>query len=552
MIDYRLLDTIANIYEKSSKCKLSPDFFIEVDSDLTLLSDYFNVTKTQALFISIIFVMNYKDEEASMNLLSSFLSLNTIKVLVYSDVIKNLCSKNILHRRTSKRRTNSGIANDRYIINPKLVDAIIENAPFPIIEQTIFNDEIEVLENIGNLLSNRIEREISTDVLITKSQELINSNLNFPVINALNSMNLSPIDTIVFMYLIWKTLAKGAETTDLTSTICAVFDNNTQKIKYEQSFLFGENALVKEGYIVVIEADFFSDTEIKLTEETSEMLQQFGMKIFSKKRKRGNVTVPADIKEKELVFNEQDRSQLDVLKVLLSGENLDKTQKRLEEKNLPKGVASLFYGASGTGKTEFAYQIARETSRAILKVDISQSKSMWHGESEKIIKRIFTDYKSFAKECDRTPILFFNEADAIISTRTNRGKESNISQTENAMQNILLEELENFDGIFIATTNLASNLDSAFERRFLFKIEFHKPDLESKGQIWKIKLPSLSEKECKSLAVMYDFSGGQIDNIVRKAEMHEILNGEIPTFNGVINFCKTELISKNNHGKIGY
>mgnify|MGYP003795379925 CR=1 FL=1 len=189
--------------------------------------------------------------------------------------------------------------------------------------------------------------------------------------------------------------------------------------------------------------------------------------------------------------------------------------------------------------------------REIMKVDISQSKSMWFGESEKIIKRIFTNYRVYLKGCSRTPILFFNEADAIISKRYESGF-SSLTQTENAVQNIILEELENFEGIFFATTNFAKNFDPAFERRFLFKIEFQKPDIPVKAKIWQSKLPSLSESECELLARRYDFSGGQIDNIVRKNEIYEVVNGATIEFNKIIEFCDNELLHKKQHKRIGY
>src|SRR5690606_22400642 len=115
--------------------------------------------------------------------------------------------------------------------------------------------------------------------------------------------------------------------------------------------------------------------------------------------------------------------------------------------------------------------------------------------------------KSYAKNCLLKPILLFNEADAIIGKRKEIGS-SNVDQTENTIQNILLEELEGFDGIFLATTNLVKNLDAAFDRRFLFKIEFHKPETSIKAKIWNSKMPVLTEDECKMLASRFDFSGG--------------------------------------------
>jgi len=186
-----------------------------------------------------------------------------------------------------------------------------------------------------------------------------------------------------------------------------------------------------------------------------------------------------------------------------------------------------------------------------MKVDISQSKSMWFGESEKIIKQIFTNYKEYAQNCELKPILLFNEADAIIGKRQEIGY-SSVDQTENTIQNILLEELEKFDGIFLATTNLVQNIDTAFERRFLFKIEFQKPEPIVKAKIWHSKLPTLTEEECNQLANRFDFSGGQIDNIIRKNEIYEIIHGIRVEFNTIVEFCDEEFLVRNNTFTIGY
>ena len=240
------------------------------------------------------------------------------------------------------------------------------------------------------------------------------------------------------------------------------------------------------------------------------------------------------------------------MKTLLVEDNFKNTQDRIVDRALPKGITVLFHGAPGTGKTESVLQIAKATNREILKVDISASRSTWFGESEKIIKQVFKDYKSYSKKQKITPILFFNEADAIISKRK-EANSSNISDTENRIQNILLEEIENFEGILIATTNLASNMDTAFERRFLFKVEFKKPIISAKSQIWKSKMPHLSNADCDLLAKKFDFSGGQIDNIVRKNEINEIIYGIKVDLKTLIEFCNEETISNQlTRTQIGY
>jgi SpoVK/Ycf46/Vps4 family AAA+-type ATPase len=184
-------------------------------------------------------------------------------------------------------------------------------------------------------------------------------------------------------------------------------------------------------------------------------------------------------------------------------------------------------------------------------VDISQTKSMWFGESEKKIKEIFTRYRSFVEESDVIPILLFNEADAVIGKRKDVSS-SAVAQTENAIQNIILQELENIKGILIATTNLTENMDKAFERRFLYKVEFQKPDLLIRQSIWQSMITSLCDDDAHELASRYDFSGGQIENITRKRTIDFVLSGTEPSLDRLITFCQEELLVKNQEKKIGF
>ena len=244
------------------------------------------------------------------------------------------------------------------------------------------------------------------------------------------------------------------------------------------------------------------------------------------------------------------------MKNALSEEKLGEIQKRLKEEAMPVGVAVLLYGSPGTGKTESVFQIARETGRPVVHVDISDTKSCWFGESEKKIKELFRNYarmcESASKSSDgKTPILLFNEADAVFARRKSNAT-SSVDQTENAMQNIILEEMENLEGIMVATTNFADNLDPAFERRFLFKIQFENPSFEAKKSIWLSKLAWLSEKDAESFAQKYEFSGGQIDNIVRKITMQEVITGKRPEIPEIEDMCRVEKLCKDSGRKMGF
>jgi SpoVK/Ycf46/Vps4 family AAA+-type ATPase len=210
----------------------------------------------------------------------------------------------------------------------------------------------------------------------------------------------------------------------------------------------------------------------------------------------------------------------------------------------------LFYGAHGTGKTETVLQLARQTGRDIMQVNISEIKSMWVGESEKNIKNVFDQYRIKVEKSTIAPILLFNEADAIIGKRQ-EGAERAVDKMENSIQNIILQEMENLNGILIATTNLAQNMDKAFERRFLYKIKFNKPTLEARMQIWHTMLPDLKETDIQTLAERYDFSGGQIENVARHYAIDTVLHGNA-SLETLMAHCDGERLEQKESRKIGF
>ena len=156
------------------------------------------------------------------------------------------------------------------------------------------------------------------------------------------------------------------------------------------------------------------------------------------------------------------------------------------------------------------------------------------------------------KRAKLTPILLFNEADAIIGIRKN-GASSAVDKMENSIQNIILQEMESLDGIMIATTNLQQNMDKAFERRFLYKIKFEKPTEEARTHIWHAMIPELSELDVHTLASKYDFSGGQIENIARHYAIDNILQGQSEdVLSMLIRHCDNERLDEKDMRKIGF
>lgn len=259
-----------------------------------------------------------------------------------------------------------------------------------------------------------------------------------------------------------------------------------------------------------------------------------------------------ELKEKHLFYDDALGKEVGTLSNLLSEERYGGIKTALEEKGMRSGFTCLFYGDPGTGKTETVYQLARTTGRDIIMVDVSKLKSMWVGESEKNLKALFSKYRKVVRESKVTPILLFNEADAIFGIRQS-GAERAIDKMENTFQNIILQEMEDLQGIMIATTNLSENFDKAFERRFLYKVKFDKPTAKVKAQIWKSMMPELSDADAQYLSGKFELSGGQIENIVRKKTIQSILQGKEPAIEEILRFCcEEERGARSEHRRIGF
>jgi len=543
-------ELIGSIYEQSKNCHLDDDFFEKIDNDLDILSKYFKTNKIQAFLIANIIPLNFNDRSVGTRELIGYFNCSPMILMKYIPEIEALCKVGLLKKvRTNKNRMSS-IYND-FIINENVLEAISLGKDIEFRNDTYY-DIYQILQAIYELWIKVDDEELLAREAIVEIENIIDSNESIPLLQKLIILNLCIQDTYLFLILVWKTLM-GADEVNLERTAEGLVDHNSSKVRYIRTFLAGENQLLKKDLVEVVNNNFSNEIELKLTENALAILEQCELKIYStKNKKRSDVVNPEDIVSRKLIYNEEELKSILLIQELLQEENLVSTQDRLAQKSLSKFITIMFHGAPGTGKSETVFQIAKATGRQIMKVDISNAKSAFFGESEKKIKKIFTNYRAFANECSTTPILLFNEADAIFSKRKDIGS-SNVAQTENSIQNIILEEMENLEnGILIATTNLTNNLDSAFDRRFLFKVEFHKPNTSVKAQIWKLKLPNLSEPECQTLASQFDFSGGQIDNIVRKTEISEIINGRSVEFNQIICFCNEEVLGGNKHAKMGF
>ena len=512
---------------------------------LNSFAEYLSVTPVQAvLFIAIYSVQLKRDDSADNDEIVSFLDASTVSLLPVKSELGELVEKHIVESTSSF--TGSG-----YKVPKRISDAISDNTPIPPFVEPPF-DRYNFCLRVSKWVTFRSTGNVDTEDMLEKVSDYEQENKSHEFVANMLKLGFD-IEARTLFYLVCNDFVNNSDrTTEIDETLTDLYENPKERMVVARAIMEETHPLQKSELIEKQAASFFTEAEVALTEKGKQIFLGEDYDLFAKNKEKNSrlLTPVSKIAEKQMFYDPELASELDFLRNSLMEENLQKLRKRLENKKLVRGISAIFYGLPGTGKTETALQIAKATGRSVYHVDISASKSCWFGESEKLIKKIFTDYQQMCETEPLSPILLFNEVDAIFSKRKETGY-SSVDQTENTMQNILLEEVERLDGILIATTNLVENLDSAFERRFTFKIKFGKPSVEAKKLIWKSKLETLSDEEAQKLAQTFDLSGGEIDNIVRKVIMEEVLHDTPPTFRVIESFCRNEKILSQD-GKIGF
>jgi len=544
-IQFNVLETIENLYKSSKKSKLSTEFFKDAQDDLEKLSAYFHLNEIQTVLFANAFILSF--ERSAMSSVFKYLGFPEYKIMFFMDDINALFQKKML----KKDRHFSEKEMD-YEINKDIAYAISQN--LHIHEQNPEKKNfIQILEEFDKY-SDQFD-----DNIITKREfrmYIHNLHSEYPHIKFFQEMQKWKLDDFEKFFLldtIWDAVSRGDNdfNTHVMNTVTDYHKDQNSSLYYFNSILDGEFKLTTLKLIELSKENYRNQIRAKLSKNLLKFLREnenIQIEFFEEENQQ--LIQTKSIQRKELIYNEKEIQSIEILKNAISETKFKQLQKRLKSKPMPLGIAVLLHGEPGTGKTETVYQLAKSAGRNIFKVDISATKSMWFGESQKLVKKIFTDYQEFKETEKKCPILLFNEADAVIGKRKAAGS-SNVADTENAIQNILLEELENFDGILFATTNLIGNLDSAFERRFLYKINFEKPKIHAAAKIWKSKLPYHSDEEAHKLASEFNFSGGEIENIARKILLDEVLNNISPKFIQTQKHCQSEKWMESNQ-KIGF
>lgn len=531
----------------TNRCKRVKQIYDKVISELNRFSEYLHLTplQTSIMVVIIELSMDSRHRCCSIDSVSRFFEISDIESLPFKKEVDKLVADGYLKKTFSH-------GEPLYYTEPLVADAVLNNKPFIQPKPFVF-DRYKFCAEVSNFIDMRSNGEIDTFFLTTLVANLEENSQDLEFVKKI--CNLVPdIFPRILFYEICDDCYRGTNKySNIRKTCLDIYNRKVDAYNIINLLRSEQHSLVKLELVQVFPAKMIEDAQMTLTDDAKHLFfeNDYNCLAVDEQDKFGLIK-SKDIKDINLFYDDDFDNRITPLKKVLHEDMFKALQQRLEDHHMPKGVAAIFYGAPGTGKTETVKQLAKATGRSIFQVDISETKSCWVGESEKLVKEIFSKYKSACKREKLKPILLFNEADGVLTKRAPADSQNpEVTQMQNAMQNIILEEMENLDGIMIATTNLHNNLDAAFERRFLYKVEFKKPDVEVKTRIWKDKMPSLSDDDARRLSTAYDFSGGEIDNIVRKCVIEEVVNDVNPTVDKIMEFCSAEKFTSGSR-RVGF
>ena len=522
---------------------ISPATTRKADAELRTLRKSLGMSTMQVLILTAI-IQRSSRYRIDGDDVASFLGMDYLQFLTHDDDLDYLKKQGYIY-----------IDKELHIHVPKEVLKALKSNKAVIPDPIIGLSTGKILTRMKKLLSLRDDEQIDTEELDNSVMAILDSNPETSIARAIRKHAGDVFFTErVFLYgLIYRYWFEDDEVVGFHDVDDYLEEEELDDLRMEactERLALQRNKVIEfSGYDGMLTKDYFKIRDDVKEEMLSDVggMRKKATKISASRKLEASAIGP-----KELFYNADEGRQVAQLKELLSAERYDEIRGKMKRKGLRTGFTCLFYGGPGTGKTETVYQIARTSKRDLYIVDVSQVKSCWVGESEKNIKDVFDKYRQAVAAGGPVPILLFNEADAIFGIRA-EGAERAVDKMENSIQNIILQEMEDLDGILMATTNLTTNLDKAFERRFLYKIRFDKPSLEARVAIWMSMIPELTEEEATQLAQDFNFSGGQIENIARKREVSSIIGLVEPSYAQVREFCTEEIIEdKTSRRKIGF
>ena len=544
----QLIENITKIFENKEKLMRQQDLLNELQNEIETIAYFLDLELKFTPLFSVMICEQLMGEVNSIKKIMKQMGFSSLEIINSNENIKVLKKRGWMS--ISKRRFHS-FKTDEFEISKFVLDAVTYNDKSKLLKQKP-ETLAEALMQIRQIISNANE-DYDLDDFISSVMLDLENYLKFSFISSIiEHKSLTDLEKLIIIWMA-SDVVYGREEFDFNTIIEFFTQDPSYAFSFKQRISTGTSHLIKDSFIEFKRPNYVDFSSVKLGDKTNDMLFELRQNSNQKTRSAKYTVViePQDLKQQSLFFNSDNESSIKKVDQLLSKENYKTLMDKFQDKGMNDCLTMLFHGSPGTGKTELVKQLALKHGRSIYQVDISGIKDMWVGESEKNMKKVFKEYADALKYNRIMPILLFNEADALLGLRTN--VQHSVDQMNNSLQNILLQELEDMKGIFIATTNLINNIDSAFDRRLLYKLKFDLPNKDTRWRILQNQFPEIDETVLKDVSASYELSGGQIRNIKRKQMADQIIFGnENNETESLVSHILMEIGFRDKKSRIGF
>lgn len=553
---------LEHILGASRHSTFSEDFILAVKPYVAYLQMHFRLTGSEkeiAIQYVILAIAIEEEGVITKREVAQHANVSNISMLGYAFLMEKMRTLGILRHSGTRHH---GEMNIGYSVTPDCQKAVMDNVPFIATDYSKWTS-MQTLSQINRWINITDNNSEYYDVMLENIQHLLEHTQHLDLTKQVLELELDPHHLAFFLTIACFQIIRDCryvgpgqyadimdEYRDLNS-MCEDIDEGMDPLA-----LF--NLIENETINGIAERGIYRLTDHALTT----VLKDCSYRILSHqnncKARNKCMILPEDIAAKTLYYNNREGEQVARLCDMLQPERYQEVEQRLKESGLRTGFCILLYGNKpGTGKTETVLQLCRQTGHPIMQVNMSNIRSKWVGDSEKNVQSIFDRYKTLVAESRKQgtplPVLLLNEADALMGARRIGDDMAAVDKMENTMQNIILQNMEDLDGIMIATTNLTKNLDRAMARRWIMTIHFEAPSLQARASIFRSMLPELDEQQAMLLAGEFPtFAGGQIENVTRRFKLESVLYGTPFELDTLRRLCREEGIETEGPRSIGF
>lgn len=533
-----VLDQVLDVINSDRRVLSTEPSDDQLDSQLNVISRSVGIDPEEVrVFCTLLAGQVNDDEPQGLSELSRNLGCSKIDTLKWLPTLMSLEKKGVIEsedRRKGLPDVNRPL-DRKYWVAERVMQQIVGYDMEPIGRM---EDEFHVIRYICEL-GCMVSRWRLTDVkYYAIAEQVLCENTQFALIALLHELEIPLMDKAIL--LISMQYAIQGDELGLDQVIPMVTKSIRSRATARTALLNGTSKLVEQRYVEVKLDEMGMRQVVCLATNGNALLKQL-VPVVPKNtmyQEQDSALVriiePTEIKQQELIYDDGIATEYKRLQQLLSKGRLNGLFGQLEKKGLRKGVTVLLSGPPGTGKTEMVKQLARANGNRLMMVNMSEVKDAFVGNSEKNVRELFQKYNEELKKGENIPILLLNEADALIGKRQlNTGSNYAVTNMLNTMQTVLLQKIEDFEGILIATTNLPDAFDEAFARRFLINVHVSRPSVGARKTLWAKQFPMLAEEEWQLLAA-HPLTGADIENIAIRMMHLEILENAEPSYHTLL------------------